>query len=313
MSGRARWARRRALVVAAVGYQWFYNGANFVAFKAGGDAVPPLLLAAMRFGIAAVVVVPVALWRVRARSAAPSELAAAARLGLVMLVGGQTLGILGTHLLPAGVAAVFGSAAPIFLALFAWAVLREPLGAGQVCGVGLGFAGLALMAWFASSGGGFSPAGGALTLAGSASWAAGSLWSRRLRLPDDPIVLLATQLVATAAVLAVAVDATGTIGRTDFTHLPATAWWALAYLVIASTLVGYAVFLAVNADVSPTLANTFNYAAPVVALLLSAVLLGERLSLAKLFAAGVALSGVMLMVRGSVAAADGDRRPRGGR
>ena len=62
---------------------------------------------------------------------------------------------------------------------------------------------------------------------------------------------------------------------------------------------GYVIFLAVNADVSPTIANTFNYAAPVVALLLSAVPLGERLSLPKLLAAGVALSGVALMVRGS--------------
>ena len=226
---------------------------------------------------------------------------AAAGLGLVMLVGGQSLGMLGTHLLPAGVASVFGSAAPIFLALFAWAVLREPLGLRQACGVGLGFAGLGLMAWFASTGGGFSPLGAALTLAASASWAGGSLWARRLRLPDDPVMTLATQLVASAALLVIVVSATGIAGRTDLADLPATAWWALAYLVVASTLVGYVIFLAVNADVSPTIANTFNYAAPVVALLLSAALLGERLTLPKLIAAAVALSGVALMVRGSTA------------
>jgi hypothetical protein len=26
------WAQSRVLVILAVGYQWFYNGANFVAF-----------------------------------------------------------------------------------------------------------------------------------------------------------------------------------------------------------------------------------------------------------------------------------------
>lgn len=62
-------------------------------------------------------------------------------------------------------------------------------------------------------------------------------------------------------------------GRVDVVRLPATAWWALAYLVVASTSVGYAVFLAVNADVPPTLANTFKYAGPTVALLLSVALL----------------------------------------
>lgn len=75
-----------------------------------------------------------------------------------------------------------------------------------------------------------------------------------------------------------------------------SAWAALAFLVVASTLVGYAVFLALNAHVSPTLANTFNYAAPVVALFLSALLLHESLTLVKLVSGGVALVGVALMI-----------------
>ena len=83
----------------------------------------------------------------------------------------------------------------------------------------------------------------------------------------------------------------------DVSEVPVSAWLALTFLVVASTLVGYTVFLAVNAEVSPTIANTFNYAAPVVALLLSAFLLGERLTLPKLLAAAVALAGVALMMR----------------
>lgn len=300
LSARAGWAQSRVLVLLAVGYQWFYNGANFVAFKVGGDAVHPLLLATMRFAIAALIILPFGLWRLyRRRPADLSELANAAGLGVTMLVGSQSVAIIGTHLLPAGVASVFGSAAPIFLALFAWFALREPLGLRQVCGIALGFTGLVLMAWFTSHSSGFSPVGAALTLAASGCWAGGSLWARRLRLPADPVVALTTQLLAAATVLVMAAMASGIAGQTDLTHLPASAWWALAFLVIASTLVGYGVFLAVNTDVSPLIANTFNYASPVVALLLSAALLEEQLTLPKLFAAGVALSGVALMVRGS--------------
>lgn len=301
LSERAGWAQSRVLVLLAVGYQWFYNGANFVAFKVGSDAVHPLLLAAMRFAIAALMILPFGLWRLYRRPADRSELANAAGLGVTMLVGSQSVAIIGTHLLSAGVASVFGSAAPIFLALFAWIALREPLGLRQACGIALGFTGLVLMAWFTSHGGGFSAVGAALTLAASGCWAGGSLWARRLHLPADPVVALTTQLVAAATVLVVAAAASGIAGQTDLTHLPASAWWALAFLIIASTLVGYEVFLAVNADVSPLIANTFNYASPVVALLLSAALLGEQLTLPKLFAAGVALSGVALMVRRSSA------------
>lgn len=297
-STRNGWARSRALVVLAVGYQWFYNGANFVAFKIGGDAIHPLLLATLRFAIAAVVILPLGLLRLRAHPSRARECINAAGLGVVMLVGSQTTAILGTHMLPAGVASVFGSAAPLFLALFAWVALRERIGWRQTCGIGLGFAGLVLMAWFTSGAGGFKPLGVALTLFASACWAGGSLWAQRLRLPADPVVALTAQLTAAAAVLVIVTASTGEPGLTDLTHLPTAAWWALGFLVVGSTLVGYAVFLAVNSVISPTIANTFNYASPVVALLLSAALLGEHLSFAKLFAAGVALSGVALMIRG---------------
>ena len=65
---------------------------------------------------------------------------------------------------------------------------------------------------------------------------------------------------------------------------------------MASTLIDYAVFLTLNVKVSATLANTFNYAAPVVALCLSALLLHEPLTLVKLVSGGIALLGVALMI-----------------
>jgi hypothetical protein len=40
MNGQGGWAQSRLLVVSAVGYQWFYNGANFVVFKIGSDMIP---------------------------------------------------------------------------------------------------------------------------------------------------------------------------------------------------------------------------------------------------------------------------------
>ena len=311
LTKRASWAQSRVLVLLAVGYQWFYNGANFVAFKVGGDAVHPLLLATMRFAIAALIILPFGLWRLYRRPVGLSEMTNAAGLGVTMLVGSQSVAIIGTHLLPAGVASVFGSAAPIFLALFAWIALREPLGLRQVCGIALGFTGLVLMAWFTSDSGGFSPVGASLTLAASGCWAGGSLWARRLRMPADPVVALTTQLVAAATMLMISAWASGIAGQNDLTHLPTSIWSPLAFLVIASTLVGYGVFLAVNTDVSPLIANTFNYASPVVALLLSAALLSEQLTFPKLFAAGVALSGVALMARGSPTRQEGSSQGNG--
>ena len=285
-----------ALVILGVGYQWLYNVVNFLAFKVGGDAFHPLMLAALRFGVAAILILPFAAWRWRLRPASMSELTGAALLGPVMLIGSQTLAIWGTHYLPAGVASVFGSAAPVFIALFAWVFFRELPSGRQLAGISLGLIGLVAMAWLSSSGTGFRPIGAAMTLTASALWAAGSLGASRLRLPSDPAIGMAAQLVPTGILLALIVWLTG-IGTTLHpSAIPFRAWGALVFLIVASTLIGYAVFLALTRSASPILANSFNYAAPVIALVLSAWLLNEPVSWGKAAAAGVTLAGVALMV-----------------
>ncbi len=284
------------LVILGVGYQWLYNGVNFLAFKVGGEAFHPLMLAALRFGIAAILIIPLAAWRWRFHPASMRELAGAALLGPIMLIGSQTLAIWGTHFLPAGVASVFGSAAPVFLALFAWIFLRQAPGKRQLAGIALGLIGLAAMAWLSSSGTGFRPIGAVMTLTASALWAAGSLGASRLRLPDDPAIGLAAQLVPTGVLLALTVWLTGISTSLHPSAVPLRAWGALGFLIVASTLIGYAVFLALNRSASPTLANSFNYVAPVIALALSAWFLSEPVGRGKLIAAGVTLAGVALMV-----------------
>jgi drug/metabolite transporter (DMT)-like permease len=74
------------------------------------------------------------------------------------------------------------------------------------------------------------------------------------------------------------------------------AWGALAFLTVASTLVGYAGVLWLNRTVSSAVANTFCYVAPVIAMALAALFLAEPLSWIKAASSGLALLGVGLMV-----------------
>lgn len=292
----ADWSSHRGLVFLAVSYQWFYNGANFLAFKIAGDALHPLMVATLRFSLAALILLPPALVRWRRSPVPVRELGGAALLGVTMLVASQALAIWGTHFLPAGVAAVLGSSSPLFLALFAWGVFHQPLTRRQLGGVATGFVGLALMGWTSAASGDFRPVGAFLTIAASAAWAAGSLLAPRLPQPRDPVIALTVQLAAAGVVLAVTVTLSGITTSTRLENVPVAGWGALAFLVVASTLIGYAAFLMLNARVSPTLANTFNYAAPVIALVLSALLLHEQLTLMKIVAGGIALLGVGLMI-----------------
>lgn len=145
------WSTHRGWIALAVGYQWFYNGANFLAFKVAGNALHPLMVATLRFSLAALIVLPFAMARWRRSPASLPELGGAVLVGVMMLVASQALAIWGTHFLPAGVVAVFGLSSPLFLALFAWAVLHQSLTGRQIAGVAVGFAGLVLMGWTSAS------------------------------------------------------------------------------------------------------------------------------------------------------------------
>ena len=253
LTTRADWSAHRGLVVLAVGYQWFYNGANFLAFKIAGNAQHPLMVATLRFSIAAFILLPFALVRWRRSPVSVGAFGGAALMGVTMLMVGQAGAIRGAYFGPAGVAAVFGSAAPLFLALFAWGLFHRPLTRRQVAGVAIGFAGLALMSWTFATGNDFRPIGAVLALAASAAWA-GSLFAPRLTLPRNPVVALTVRLAAAGLGLGAIVTVSGIAAATHFAEVPRSAWSALAFLIVASTLIGYAVFLTLNAKVSTTLA-----------------------------------------------------------
>ena len=87
------WSMHRGLVALAVGYQWFYNGANFLAFKVAGNALHPLMVATLRFSLAALVLLPYALVRWRRSPASVRELGGAVLIGVTMLVVSQAAAI----------------------------------------------------------------------------------------------------------------------------------------------------------------------------------------------------------------------------
>jgi drug/metabolite transporter (DMT)-like permease len=124
-----------------------------------------------------------------------------------------------------------------------------------------------------------------------------------MNLPADQTVSVTVQLLTAGVVLGASTLATGTAKSTNVGDLPATVWAALGFLTFFSTLVGYGLFTWLNTTASSTLANTYNYVSPVIAICLAASFLHEPLSCPKAGAAIVALLGVALMVTGSTAKA----------
>ena len=204
----------------------------------------------------------------------------------------------GVRQLPAGFSAVFASSSPVFLVLLEYVFGRDPLSAKKVIGILLGFGGLILMSTLSTSTGATQVSAIAFVLAGSASWAVGSMVERRLQMPSDPILSATLQMLwAGCAMLCLAL-LSGELSRIDLGAISARSYIGLSCLVIFGMVIGFAAFVWLNAATSPTLANTFHYVSPIVAMAAAFWLFNEPVGWSKAASALVVLAGVAFIVGG---------------
>ena len=83
--------------------------------------------------------------------------------------------------------------------------------------------------------------------------------------------------------------------------LPATL--SLAYLIVFGSLVAFSAYLYLLNNVRPLLATSYAYVNPPIAVLLGAVLLGERFGVSAIGGMVVILAGVIIITRAKARAA----------
>jgi drug/metabolite transporter (DMT)-like permease len=123
------------------------------------------------------------------------------------------------------------------------------------------------------------------------AWAWGSVWSRDLDLPG-PFMSASGQMLAGSAWMLLAALVSGE----RFTAVPSlAATSALLYLVVAGSIFGFTAYIWLLHHVRPALATSYAYVNPPIAVLLGALLAGERFTAHDLGAMVVILAGVVII------------------
>jgi drug/metabolite transporter (DMT)-like permease len=193
---------------------------------------------------------------------------------------------------PSGVAALLVGTIPLWFAILARVAFGERLGRRALAGLVLGFAGLALLV-DPSAEEGAKPIG-VLVIAFSAfAWAAGSLWSRRLPLPQDTLLSAAMGMLAGGALLAVV---SGLGGELDDARFTADALGAIGYMVVVGSLIGFSAYVWLLKVAPPSTVSTYAYVNPVIAVILGWAFNDEVITGRTLLAGAAIVVGVALMV-----------------
>jgi len=265
----------------AVSLLW---GGNMVAVKAAVETLPPFLLMGIRFTIVALLLAP--FFRPRR-----DQIPALFGLALVLGVGHFGLMFLAVSGMDAAAAVVALQMTIPFSALLAWIVYRETLGWARGLGVGLAFAGVALLAGEPHANGIWP----ILVMAASTlCWAVSNVMIKRVGKIDPLtingwVALFGIPMLFGCSALfehgqREAIAATGPSG-----------WAGLAYIVIGASLIAYTLWYRLVRRHSLNRIVPFTLLGPAVGITGGVLLLGEPLTWQKLVGGLLTVGGVAVV------------------
>jgi drug/metabolite transporter (DMT)-like permease len=269
-------------------------GSTFVVTKATVQEIPPLALGALRFTMAAVVLVPVAVARGGLRSL-PQPLP----LGSLVMMG--VTGIALFHI-AFNLALVHGSASqgaliyalvPAAVAVAAVLCLRERLSRRRIVGIMLSIAGIVVVISSAEVSG-HSPRpllGAVWMLVAVVTWAAYTIVAKRLADADQVVVIACTTVIG---VLVMIPSAVWELRHGAWPAPSLQGWLGALFLGIVASAVGFIVYSRALRELDASLVGVLVNLDPIVGVLTAALFLGEPLRVLQIGGGAVAISGMWL-------------------
>ncbi len=277
-------------------------GGSFFFVAVAVKEFPPLTVVLLRVALAALTLhVLVRLFRV-ALPRAPQIWGALFVMGFVNNAVPFTLIVWGQTHIGAGLASIINATTPLFTVLVAHvATSDEKLSPGRLAGIGCGLAGVVVMIGPDALAGLGGDVFGQIAILGAAlSYGIAAVYGRRFkRMGVAPMATATGQVTCSTLILlplALAVDQPWTLAMPSW-----QAWGAVLGLSVVATALAYLMFFRLLASAGATNISLVTLLVPVSAILLGALVLGERL--------GAAEFGGLALIALGLAAIDG--RPIG--
>lgn len=224
-----------------------------------------------------------------------------------LLLGGLLLGFglgnltLAERFVPSGIAALIVAALPIWVTLFQYLAGIIP-DKRTLLGISLGIIGVAIIVLpnrtTTSETGENLAFWMLMILLGNIAWAFGTFITPRIGVPKNSLVLTTYQMffggvTLTAAGLVRQERLSGEI----LAEVSTASAWAWIYLIFIGSILGYGAYIWLITHVSLTLASTYAYVNPIVAVALGVLILSEPFNFLILLGGAIVILGVILVLQ----------------
>jgi drug/metabolite transporter (DMT)-like permease len=284
-------SRRSWILLGTLSALW---GASYLFIKVAlEDDVAPAVIVALRTGLAALVLLPLAARR-GALSGVRRNAGAILALAVVQMGGPLMLIAIGEQEIASSLTGILVATAPIFTFLLAFALEGEEGASGlSLAGVVIGIAGVALLLGVDAGGGTAALLGGLCVVLASFGYGIGA-WVVKRRVRGVEPVAMVGATAATAAVLTAPLAL-----LTLPSHTPGVAAiGSLLALGVLCTGVAFVIFYSLVSSDGPERASLVGYLAPGFSIVYGVTLLDESFTVAT-------AAGLLLITGGSWLAAEG--------
>jgi drug/metabolite transporter (DMT)-like permease len=290
-------ARLSVGVLAAFAGIYVIWGTTYLAIAFAVHTMPPFISGVARFALAGLLMYA---W-LRARNPHPF---AGVNVPMMALTGVLLSGIGNGFVLwaqqgiPSGIAALIVASVPVLVLIFDWAFFSKRAPTKQALfGIAVAIAGVATIVMHTRTlSGNAQPMYVLAMLVATTGWSIGTLVQKRAATQATVLSFTCGQMLFGAAAQLLFSLVTGEWSRFD----PAAISWqglvAIAYLVLFGSIIGLNCYLWLLTRVAAPKVATYALVNPVVALVLGAAVLGERVTLLAMVAAALVLVGVALIV-----------------
>ena len=220
--------------------------------------------------------------------------------GLFIFVGGNLFLVLAEQSVTSGMAALVNSSFPIWIVLITriWNP-EERISTLSIIGILVGFIGQWFIFYeqlFLLSNGAYL-LGFLLLIVGLINGSLGTVYMKKFPVKINSVLNAGLQMMISGSVTTVLGLMMGEGRKINF---DATGWYALIYLVIAGSIIGYSLFVYAMDRLPATIVSVYAYINPIVAIWLGLVILKEPISTKTLIAIGITLVGIFIVNRGMV-------------
>ena len=280
-------SRRGLILFAALSIIW---GTPYLFIRVAVTSVEPSVMVALRVGLAALLLLPIAAARGEFRGIRP-HLPWIALFGLVEITGPFLLLGYAETALTSSTTALLIAVVPIVAAILARSLgLDRHLGWRRILGLAIGFGGVAVLV--------------GLDVAGDQLWAVGAAALTVMGYALGPIVI-STRLAEapSLAVISLALGFNALLYapiawvQRPTTTVPAEAWWSIVVLGILCTAIAFLIFFALVKEVGPSRMTVITFLNPAVAVILGVIVLSEPVTLGLILGFPLVLLGSYLATR----------------